>query len=240
MADRGPHEAGTAGDDALRTLLRDADPAGDLPPLDGYRTERLLEDTMSQTTPPPRHAPTEPTTRGLRSAPWVAAAAVVVLTVGGVAWAGTRGGEDSAQAGPATSSPAPSTAPPSAQADEQADEQSPGGVTTTLGVDAAPSARCMVPSAEVLAHQQVAVEATVVEITDSEVRLRAEDWYAGGSTPYVVVDAQDPSLVDLVLGADFTVGERYLVSATDGQVSLCGFSGPATPRLRALYVTAFR
>ncbi len=37
----------------------------------------------------------------------------------------------------------------------------------------------------------------------------------------------------------FRVGERYLVTATDGTVNGCGFSGPATPELERAFEEAF-
>ena len=37
----------------------------------------------------------------------------------------------------------------------------------------------------------------------------------------------------------FEEGGRYLVSATDGRVTLCGFSAPYSTELAALYDQAF-
>lgn len=43
----------------------------------------------------------------------------------------------------------------------------------------------------------------------------------------------------LLTGVDFTEGGRYLVSASDGQVTLCGFSAQYSSSLAAVYDEAF-
>jgi hypothetical protein len=35
------------------------------------------------------------------------------------------------------------------------------------------------------------------------------------------------------------LGEQYLITATDGNVNYCGFSGPSTPELRSAFEEAF-
>ena len=39
--------------------------------------------------------------------------------------------------------------------------------------------------------------------------------------------------------ADFQVGQRYLVSANDGKVTVCGFTAPYCDELAAMYEQAF-
>lgn len=40
-------------------------------------------------------------------------------------------------------------------------------------------------------------------------------------------------------GVDFVVGDQYLVTATDGFVNGCGFSGPATSEFETAFTSAF-
>jgi hypothetical protein len=48
-----------------------------------------------------------------------------------------------------------------------------------------------------------------------------------------------PDMVALLGATEFTVGQDYLVSASEGGVSVCGFTGPASPELQAAYDQAF-
>ena len=40
-------------------------------------------------------------------------------------------------------------------------------------------------------------------------------------------------------GVELVAGEEYLLTATDGVVNGCGFSGPSTPELEAAFDEAF-
>jgi len=71
------------------------------------------------------------------------------------------------------------------------------------------------------------------------VTLTVEEWYTGGDAGTVVLHAQS-GMEALIDGFTFAEGEAYLVSAAEGTVSFCGFSGPATDELRAVYDEAFR
>ena len=97
----------------------------------------------------------------------------------------------------------------------------------------------MVPNAEVLAQQSVAVDATVTTLADGVVTLTPTQWYAGEPTDLVRVQAPSDEMQDLVGAVDFEDGGRYLVSATDGQVTVCGFSAPYSTDLAAIYEQAF-
>ncbi len=231
-------------DEDLRDDLRAADPARSLPPLTAAAVDRLLEESMSGD--PTRPDPT--TSRPpRRTALLVAAAAVVVAGVGGLAWAvlgpdRTAGGGSTGRAvDPGRTAPAsPSAGAPAGGSTDTA----PGsGSVTTLSIPREGAARCMVPSAAVLAGQDLAVLATVRSADDATVVLDVDRWYAGPSggpeTPTVEVDAVEPSLQDLLLAPDLQPGEQYLLAATGGLVTLCGSSGPATPALQGLYDEAF-
>jgi hypothetical protein len=97
----------------------------------------------------------------------------------------------------------------------------------------------MAPTAEALATAQVAFSGTVQSVAADVVTLVPDRFYAGEATEAVEVRAAPDQLTALVGAVAFEEGRRYLVSATDGQVTVCGFSGPFSPDLEALYVEAF-
>jgi hypothetical protein len=203
-------------DDELLARLRAADPAASLPPADPGRTARLLEDTMShdtETPPADQHTPV----RSRSPLAWLVAAAAVLVIAGVGAFAVLGPGDDPQV--PAAQPPAP----------------------TVLALSARPptSAKCMVVTAEVLANQQVAFDGTVVTITDGLVTLDVTQWYRGGDADQVTVQAPPEGMEALLSAADFQVGHRYLVSATDGFVSVCGFSAAYSDELAAMYAQAF-
>ena len=212
------------GDDvALRARLRASDPAASLPPADPDRVARLLEATMTQhpTLDEPQET-RESGTRGRSPLTWAVAAAAAVI-IGGVAMFALVGGGDDATE-PPIAGDSPTLAEPS---------------VTVLAAPEPAAGRCMVPNADALAGQSLAFEGTVTEITDSVVVLEPEHFYTGDVTDLVEVQAPTPDLRALLGAVEFEVGGHYLVSATDGRVTLCGFSGRATDDLRALYEEAF-
>jgi len=48
--------------------------------------------------------------------------------------------------------------------------------------------------------------------------------------------AGSPALID---GFEFQVGQQYLITAAEGNVNFCGYSGLATPELTAAFEAAF-
>lgn len=212
-------------DDDLRARLRASDPAASLGPADPDGVARLLEDTMSHDTetlvPEPRTG-----TRGRSPLTWLvaAAAALVIAGVGIFALTNGPGGDD---------------APPAAGGGERGGTEDQVVITQLRAPAAAGGVRCMVPTAEVLAGQEVAFAGTVEKITDGTVVLAPSTFYAGDEADRVEVAASAPEMTALVGAVDFEVGESYLVAANDGQVTVCGFSGPATPQLQRLYDDAF-
>lgn len=208
--------------DPLAALMRRADPArrrghAEAPP----HLDRLLEDTVTldQHTldrTQPDHAATAP--RWRRPA-LVAAAAALLLGagLGGVALAGL---------GDAPDAPAPATAEAEVLA-------------LTLPQDAA-TASCAMVTPEALRGIPVAFDGRVVDVADDRVTLEVDRWFAGGDADVVTVASSDPALVPLLGGIDdFRDGGRYLVSASQGQVSVCGFSGPWSPELEQLFEAAY-
>ena len=145
-------------------------------------------------------------------------AAAAVLVIVGVGVFAVVGGDDT-PAVPTAKDPAPSV----------------------LALSARPptTAKCMVVTPEVLANQQVAFDGTVAAITDGLVKLDVTTWYRGGDADHVTVQAPPADLAALVSAADFQVGQRYLVSATDGFVSVCGFTAAYSDDLATMYAQAF-
>jgi hypothetical protein len=122
----------------------------------------------------------------------------------------------------------------------EATQVSSSGASVT-SLEATPSdARCAVPSVEALRTQDTAFEGTVTEVGDGTATLDVDRWYAGDDeTEQVRVTTPSREIVDLLLAVDFQQGDTYLVSATDGQVSLCGLSAPKDELLTGLYEKAY-
>lgn len=211
--------------DELLARLRSVDPASSLPPADPSRVARLLEDTMSNLIDhegPTGGASDEPTresgTRGRNPLTWLVAAAAVLLIAGAGAIGLLNHGQDPDPVPSATNQPT---------------------VTTLSAPPAGTSGKCQVPNAELLATQTLAVDGTVASIVGDVVTLVPSRFYAGAATDLVKVEAAPAEMQALVGATEFQEGGRYLVSASDGRVTVCGFTGPFTPELAALYDEAF-
>ena len=91
-----------------------------------------------------------------------------------------------------------------------------------------------------LADQTLAFDGTVQAITDGSVTLAPTQCYAGEPTDAGRGRRRPARRSQALIGAcEFEDGGRYLVSATDGQVTVCGFSAPYSAELAALYDQAF-
>jgi hypothetical protein len=196
-------------DTELFDRLRAHDPAASLPPAEPARVARLLEDAMSHDLDTPARRRTPLT--------WLVAAAAL-LVIAGVGVFAVVGGDDEPQV-------------PTAQ------DRAP----TVVELSARPpvAGRCAVPSVEILSHQETAFDGTVSAITDGAVTLDVTEWYRGGPADQVTVDAPPADMQALVQAADFQTGQRYLVSANDGFVTVCGFTAAYSDDLAALYAEAF-
>lgn len=212
-------------DDELFARLRDADPAASLPAADPPRVTRFLEEAMSNDTEFGVTTESRETgTRGRSPLTWLVAAAAVVLIAAAGAFALVDRGSD----------PVVPTAGPTA-GDTTGDP-----TVTELAMPGTTTGRCMVPNAQLLATAAYAVDAEVVSVADGVVTLQATQWYSGDATDQLVVDQSSTDMQMLVGATDFEEGQRYLVAGTDdGQVMVCGFSGPWTDDLAALYSEAF-
>ncbi|UKY53420.1 hypothetical protein [Streptomyces inhibens] len=199
-------------DDELLARLRAIDPArtSHAPPP---HLDRLLEATMTADT---KARSTENGSGGRRRHLVLAAAAAAVLAVGGgIAWGMAP-----------TSNPSPSASSPS-----------PAG-PLTLTVPEATTAKCAAVTVDTLRSMQTAFEGTATSVKGNQVELRVDHWYHGGDASIVRL-RNDTEMVPLLSGVEFKVGRRYLVTADDGRVSLCGYSAEANPQLRALYNKAY-
>lgn len=143
-----------------------------------------------------------------------AVAAGVLLAAGGIGWA-VAGNSD---------------APPAAVAPVKA--------PLKLTIGAAPNAKCRAVEVADLQGMQTAFQGTATAIKGEQVTLHVDHWYKGGDATTVEVQS-DADAVLTLLGVDFKVGGTYLVTATDGHVSLCGESGESNPELLSLYKQAF-
>ncbi|WP_340537121.1 hypothetical protein [Nocardioides sp. GXZ039] len=215
----------------LRALLAANDPASSLSPADPAWVARLLEDTMTD------EQIDESRTDGVRNRSrltWLVAAAAVVLIAAG-AWFVTVGDDDD-NAPVAGDDP---TSEPTSQSSSQSGSPDAPSVTQLEAVPA--PARCMAPEAapQVLAGQNLAFDGVVTSISGDKVTLEPTQFYTGEETDLVTVTAPGGGLTDLLDAVRFEEGGRYLVSATDGQVTLCGFSSEYTDKLAGLYADAF-
>jgi len=203
--------------DELLDRLRSRDPAASLPPADPALVARLLEDAMSHDldTRGPDESQTDPRRRSPLT--WLVAAAAI-LVIAGVGAFAFLGGDD-AERVPTATDPAP----------------------TVMELSAHPptTAMCLRVSAEVLANMEVAFDGTVTSIDDGLVTLDVGHWYRGGDADLVTVKAPPADLQALIQAASFEVGQRYLVSANDGFVSVCGFTAPYSDELAAMYAEAY-
>lgn len=104
--------------------------------------------------------------------------------------------------------------------------------------DSTVASSCIVFDVAVLADMSPAFAGTATAVDGEVVTLTVDRWYAGGDTPTVTLtgSAGSPALID---GFEFVVGQQYLVTAADGTVNFCGYSGPATPELTAAFDAAF-
>lgn len=101
-------------------------------------------------------------------------------------------------------------------------------------------ASCIMFSTEELERvAEIAFEGTVTAVDGPEVTLSVDRWFRGGGETSDVVLNAPLGMEALIGGIPFTVGEQYLITAQDGNVNYCGFSGPATPEFRAAFETAF-
>lgn len=205
-------------DDELRTRLARIDPAGpDVPvdPATSPRAAELMERTMQTSADVAPDVDLPRSRPGRRPAVWVAGVAAVAAVAAAVFVVG--GG-----------SPVPN--------------RPPGGndpTTLALSVPAGQAPpRCRAFDVAVLRTMQVAFEGTVTATDGEQTTLTVDRWFTGGDADRVTIDVPDGRTSES-LGIEFRPGARYLVTATDGTVNGCGYSGPATAELESAFADAF-
>jgi hypothetical protein len=200
-------------DDTTERRLRDADPLLRRT-TDESRDQDWLRDTAASAASQP------PRSKRPRGVVLVAAAAAVVLAAAAGGFL-LRGGDEPA----GTATDTPDVAPPS---------------VTDLALPPNDSmGMCLAFSVEELAKAPVAFGGAVTEMAGDEVLVDVERWYRGGDSDQVRLTAPDTSMTSLGYSIDFEVGSRYLISAYDGVVNICGFSGPWTQEMGDAYAEAF-
>ncbi len=159
----------------------------------------------------PTDVQVEPVSKGKKY--WyaaVAAAAVVIVAIGAVGIL-TDGGEAPVASGPPL-------------------ELNAGGEDVM--------ASCIAFSVEYLAPMPVAFEGTVTSVDGETITLDVDHWFKGGDSGQVVLHAP-AGMEALIGGIPFEVGTQYLITASEGNVNYCGFSGESTPEMRAAFEEAF-
>lgn len=111
--------------------------------------------------------------------------------------------------------------------------------TLELTVPAAATGRCMPPNVDNLKAQDTAFEGVVTAVADGSATLEVTESLKGADVDTATVAAPSADLQDLLIAVDFQQGETYLVSSLDGEVSVCGLSGPKDDLLTGLYAEAY-
>jgi hypothetical protein len=97
---------------------------------------------------------------------------------------------------------------------------------------------CIQFDVAILADMPVAFEGTATAVDGDHVTLEVDHWYKGGEVAEVSLIGT-AGLEALIGGIPFEAGGHYLITATEGNVNYCGYSGEATAELRAAYGEAF-
>ena len=215
-------------EDELRARLSQLDPLPISIPVDPYtspRAQDILERVMTTQIPDRTQKNTD---QRWRKPALLTAAAATVIALGIVAVGVTSGG-------PTTHTK----------------------VKTTLALKVANSgnsaASCVVFSIPFLRDAEMAFAGTVSAVSDSTVpthsdltvTLSVDHWYKGGSADVVTLTMMTShpltptTRIWVEDGVELVQGKRYLVTATNGTVNGCGFTGEATPKLEKAFAEAF-
>ncbi|MBA3289041.1 MAG: hypothetical protein H0U21_13680 [Acidimicrobiia bacterium] len=121
------------------------------------------------------------------------------------------------------------------------DDQSESRQSLAVAAAGTTMTSCLPFDVSMLADMPVAFAGTVTEISDTMVTIDVERWYRTPNDETDLVDLSLPAenTSAALDGVEFAAGERYLITATDGNVNGCGFSGPATADLESAFESAF-
>ncbi|MGQ0630290.1 MAG: hypothetical protein ACT4P1_04560 [Sporichthyaceae bacterium] len=214
-----PESESADSEQLLRAMLAGLDPMSARVPLDSPtspRARHLLEQIMTST------PTTEPVVAKVsflrRPRTFLAAAASVAVLALGTAVAVNAGG-DGAPLTPENASTLALSAP--------------GGDPTVI-------MSCLMFDVAGLRMMPVAFGGTVTDLTPDQVTVDVDRWFKGGDADRVTI-ALPPGNVSpaLIPGVDFVKGERFLITAAEGTVNGCGFSGPATADYEKSFTEAF-
>jgi hypothetical protein len=197
-------------DDQLRAALSRRDPAAGHPAGD---PRALWEQIM---TTPVDERPSTPAPAKPRRRLTFALAAAAVVAVAGVGTAVTVNSRTPDRTGQSTAAQPMALRMP----------------------DTSVATSCAIFDVAFLRRTPVAFQGTAVEVADTSVVLHVDRWFRGGPDGVVTVRVTRPG-PDVSEGVEFTAGKTYLVSAWDGAVSVCGYTGELTPELLAYYNQAF-
>lgn len=210
--------------DELREQLKRLDPMHPSVPVESVTTpssRARLEHIMNTSLLDQEDSHTTTTARSLSTAAhkrrsWTmlaGVAAAAVLAIGGAVMIGNDGGGG--------------------------DTQVAGGPPLELSLgDSTVMSSCIMFDVAFLAEMSPAFAGTATAVDGEVVTVTVDRWYAGGDASTVTLrgGAGSPALID---GFEFVVGQRYLITAADGTVNFCGYSGLATPELTAAFDAAF-
>jgi len=99
---------------------------------------------------------------------------------------------------------------------------------------------CLPFSVGALRDKPTAFSGTVTAVEGGTVRLKVDRWYRGGESQEVLLKAPTADDVALVGAVTFEQGQRYLVTASEGVVSSCGYTGPWSAQYEAAVQDAFK
>jgi len=107
------------------------------------------------------------------------------------------------------------------------------------------SQSCIQFSIPFLRDMQMAFSGTAITVSEGTVALAVDHWYKGGTADVVTLTATGTAPTPTtraavsIDGVVFAQGKRYLVTATNGTVNGCGFTGEATAELEKSFAEAF-
>ena len=106
-----------------------------------------------------------------------------------------------------------------------------GGTGTSAG-------SCIRFDVKYLRDMPVAFAGTATQMDDDSVTLDVDQWYKGGDADVVRLTHYNRATVSLD-GFKFVRGDRYLITATEGTVNFCGYSGRWSQNLADAFQEAF-
>jgi hypothetical protein len=123
--------------------------------------------------------------------------------------------------------------------DDAATAQASGGEALGGG----PAADCMVYDEAVLLAQEIAFDGTLVagDAETDQATFEVHQWFRGGEGAEIVLAAGGllRTEAQALQGTTLEVGQRYLISSTDGVVWACGYSATYDTELAAEWAELF-